>query len=147
MLLCKLCWPPCKLHYICSRLWPTSFWESLKSWFKQWSILSLGTYDPQLSPIAFLGDRLSWSQIWISTISLCTWNTIMQWCIMHSCEIGVRVFYVITSFSLCPTLMFYVHNEIQWPTIEDELIYVGKYLNFRDILNSLIGTFNKINKP
>jgi len=51
---------------------------------------------------------------------------------MHSCEIGVRVSYVITTFSLCPTLMFYVHNEIQWPTIEDELIYVGKYLNFRD---------------
>jgi len=43
--------------------------------------------------------------------------------------------------------MFYVHNEIQWPIIEDELIYVGKYLNFRDILNSLIRTLNKINKP
>jgi hypothetical protein len=65
---------------------------------------------------------------------------------MHSCEIGLRVSYVITSFSLCPTLMSYVRNEIQWPTIEDGLIYVGKYLKFRDILNSLIGTLNKILK-
>jgi len=43
--------------------------------------------------------------------------------------------------------MSYVGNEIQWPTIEDGLIYVGKYFNFKDTLNSLIGTFNKINKP